>query len=93
MTLPLRPPERSRTVKQDGQKLLQGHLYYAVFSVVNHCAVSIFSLFNLFLFSGIQFRYGYYIVFKEAPFLPQNSPYELLLPQKSCRMGRLLQVF
>lgn len=83
---------QSSCVKQDGQKLLQGHLYYAVFPVVNHCAVSIFSLFNLFLFSWIQFWYRYYTVLKRwAPFLSQNSLYVLLLPLKSCKENRLLQ--
>lgn len=86
------PEVQSSCVKQDGQKLLQGHLYYAVFPVVNHCAVSIFSLFNLFLFSQIQFWYRYYTVLKRrAPFLSQNSLYVLLLPLKSCKVNRLLQ--
>lgn len=48
------PEVQSSCVKQDGQKLLQGHLYYAVFPVVNHCAVSIFP--SLIYFCSLGFN-------------------------------------
>lgn len=68
-------------------KTAMGHLYYAVFSVIYHCAVSFF-LFKLFLSSVgfISTEYCYSIVLKkQVPFLSDNLLYGHKLPLKSWR--------
>lgn len=76
--------------KTGRSKTATGHLYYAVFSVIYHCAVSFF-LFKLFLSSvGLSVLNIVILLlggknFKQVPFLSDNLLYERILPLKSCK--------